>query len=77
MTTNGGESPKNGDTWLTVNEAAKLSGYNPEHITRLIREKKITARKLSVIWLVDRKSLSAYLKKAQAMGEKRGRKPEK
>jgi len=69
MTTNGGE-------WLTVNEAAKLSGYNPEHITRLIREKKIEARKLSVIWLVDRKSLSAYLKKAQTWGKKRGRKPE-
>ena len=63
------------DDWLTVNEAAKESGYHPEHITRLIREQKIIARKLSVIWLVDRKSLLAYLKKVQAMGEKRGRKP--
>ena len=64
------------DDWLTVNEAAKESGYHPEHITRLIREKKIAAQKLSVIWLVDRKSLSAYLKKTQAKGGKRGRKPE-
>ena len=64
------------DNWLTVQEAAKESGYHPEHITRLIREKKITARKLSVIWLVDRKSLLVYLKKAQAMGGKRGRKSE-
>jgi len=64
------------DTWLTVQEAAKESGYHPEHITRLIREKKITARKLSVIWLVDRKSLSDYQKKTEVMGEKRGRKPE-
>ena len=69
MTTNGGE-------WLTVNEAAKLSGYNPEHITRLIREKRIEAKKFSIVWQVNRKSLLAYLKKAQAMGEKRGRKPE-
>lgn len=69
MTTNGGE-------WLTVNEAAKLSGYNPEHITRLIREGKVNARKFSIVWMVDRKSLSIYLKKVQAMGEKRGRKPD-
>ena len=66
----------NGD-WLTVREAAKLSGYNPEHITRLIREGKIKARKISIVWVVDRKSLLAYLGKAQSLGEKRGRKPEK
>jgi len=69
MTTNGGE-------WLTVNEAAKLSGYNPEHITRLIRENKIEAKKFSIVWQVNRKSLLTYLKKVQALGEKRGRKPE-
>jgi excisionase family DNA binding protein len=66
----------NGD-WLTVNEAAKLSGYNPEYITRLIRQGEIKARKFSIVWMVSRKSLLAYQTKAQAMGEKRGRKPEK
>jgi excisionase family DNA binding protein len=65
------------DNWLTVQEAAKESGYDPEHIRRLIRDGEIEARKLSIIWLVDRKSLSAYLKKARTWGEKRGRKPEK
>ena len=70
MTTNGGE-------WLTVNEAAKLSGYNPDYIRELIRQGKIKARKFSIVWMVDRISLLAFLKKAQAMGEKRGRKPEK
>ncbi len=69
MTINGGE-------WLTVNEAAEQSGYDPEHIRRLIRDGEITARKLSIIWLVNRKSLSAYLKKAQTWGKKRGRKRE-
>jgi len=66
----------NGD-WLTVNEAAKLSGYNPEHVTRLIREGKVKARKFSIVWMVSRESLLAYMAKVQAMGEKRGRKPEK
>jgi len=65
------------DNWLTVQEAAKESGYHPERIRELIREDKIKARKISILWLVDRKSLLAYLKKAQTLGEKRGRKPKK
>ncbi|GAB4540869.1 MAG: hypothetical protein Fur002_08320 [Anaerolineales bacterium] len=62
--------------WLTVRDAAKISGYNAEHITRLIREGKVKARKVSIVWLVDRKSLLAYLDKVQTLGEKRGRKPD-
>lgn len=64
-----------GDEWLTVNEAAKESGYNPEYIRELIRQGKIKARKISIVWLVDRKSFLEYLNKVQAMGKKRGRKP--
>ena len=66
----------NGD-WLTVQEAAKLSGYNPETLRELIRQGKIKARKFSIVWMVSRESLLAYMAKVQAMGEKRGRKPEK
>jgi excisionase family DNA binding protein len=68
MTTNGGE-------WLTVKEAAELSGYNADHLRELIREGKIQARKFSIVWMVNRDSLSAYLEKVQTLGEKRGRKP--
>jgi len=70
MTTNGGE-------WLTVNEAAELSGYDPQHIRRLIRDGEIEARKFSIVWMVNRKSLLGYVKTAQTWGKKRGRKPEK
>jgi excisionase family DNA binding protein len=69
MTTNGGE-------WLTVNEAAEQSGYDPEHIRRLIRDGEIEARKFSIVWMVNRKSLLGYVKKAQTWGKKRGRKHE-
>ena len=69
MTTNGGE-------WLTVNEAASQSGYDPEHIRRLIRDGEIKARKFSIVWMVSRESLLGYVKKAQTWGKKRGRKPE-
>ncbi len=50
-----------GDEWLTVSEAAKISDYHPEHLTRLIRQGKIKARKISIVWLVDRVSLLAYI----------------
>lgn len=50
------------DEWLTVNEAAKLSGYHPEHIRRLVREGAITAKKFSIVWMVNRDSLLVYKK---------------
>ena len=62
--------------WLTVQEAAKLCGYNPDYIRELIRQGKIKAQKFSIVWMVSHASLLEYLKKAQTMGEKRGRKPE-
>jgi excisionase family DNA binding protein len=67
----------NSNEWLTVNQAAKLSGYAPEHIRRLIREGEIKARKFSIVWQVSRESLFAYIEKAQTWGKKRGRKAEK
>jgi hypothetical protein len=63
--------------WLTVNEAAKISGYHPERIRELIRDNKITAQKFSIVWQVDQKSLLAYLTKIRELGEKRGRKSKK
>ncbi len=62
--------------WLTVNEAAELSQYDPEHIRRLVREGEVKARKFSIVWMVDRESLLAYMEKAQTWGKKRGRKTE-
>lgn len=63
------------DEWMTVNEAAKITGYNEEHITRLIREGKIKAKKFSIVWQVSRASLLAYLTRTEKLGNKRGPKP--
>lgn len=67
----------NGGDWLTVNEAARLTGYHPETIRELIRQGRITARKIAIVWLVNRESLLSYQAQAQSSGEKRGRKPSK
>ncbi len=55
----------NESEWLTVNEAAKISGYHPEYIRELIRDNKITAKKFSIVWMVNRESILAYLEKAR------------
>ena len=59
------------DEWLTVNEAAELSGYNPEYLRRLMRDHKIKFRKFSFIYQVNRDSLLEYLKKADISKDKR------
>jgi len=64
MATNSGE-------WLTVNEAAEISGYHPEYIRRLIRDREIEARKFSIVWQVKRESLNSYIENAQSKDDKR------
>jgi excisionase family DNA binding protein len=48
--------------WLTVNEAAKVSGYHPEYVRQLVREGKVNAKKFSIVWMVDKDSLLTYVK---------------
>ena len=63
------------DEWISVRDAAKLSGYNKEHITRLIREGKIKAKKFGFVWQVSRSSILDYTEKTEKLGGKRGPKP--
>ncbi len=61
--------------WISTSEASKVSGYHAEHIRKLIRERRVKARKFMILWLVSRPSLMAYLREQGRHGEKRGRKP--
>ena len=61
----------NNSEWITVNQAAELSGYNAEYLRRLMRNKKIKFRKFSFIYQVNRESLLNYLKKAEKTTDKR------
>lgn len=60
------------DEWLTVAQAAEISGYHANYIRRLIREKKVTADKFATVWRVDRKSLTDYVRKVGKIGDRRG-----
>ena len=63
------------DKWITVNEASKISGYNEEYITHLIREGKIKAKKFGFVWQVSRSSVLEYISTTEKLGNKRGPKP--
>jgi excisionase family DNA binding protein len=51
----------NTDEWLTVQEAAKISGYHAEYLRLLVREGKLSAKKFGPLWAISKFSLLAYL----------------
>ena len=57
--------------WITVNEAAEISGYNAEYLRRLIRNEKIDYRMFGFMYQVNKKSLLKYLKEAEKKSDKR------
>ena len=57
--------------WITVSQAAEISGYNAEYLRRLMRNKKIRFRKFSFIYQVDKESLLEYLARAEETEDKR------
>ncbi len=60
------------EDWITIYQAAELSGYNPDYIRQLIRAEKVLGRKWGLSWQVNRQSLEDYFKKAAKLGKRRG-----
>jgi len=59
------------EKWLTVTEAAKLSGYHPYYLRELVRTGNVKARRFGPLWQVSRDSLFRYLKAAARSNDKR------
>lgn len=57
--------------WLTVQEAAKISGYRADYLRELIRNGKLEARKFGPIWAVNRPSLMIYMSEALKSDDRR------
>ena len=57
--------------YITADEAAEISGYDVQHVRRLMRAQKIKGRKAGLVWLIERESLHAYLAKVEALGSKK------
>jgi len=45
------------DDYLTTNKAARILGYHPDHLRRLLRDGTIEARKFGRDWLIDRQEV--------------------
>jgi excisionase family DNA binding protein len=60
------------EDWITTEEACELSGYHPDHIRELLRERRLKGRKFGPVWQISRKSLFTYLERMKSLGEKRG-----
>ena len=75
MTNNGQQSPAmdkvNLADYITADEAADISGYDVQHVRRLMRAHKIKGRKAGQVWLIERDSLREYLAKVKALGTKK------
>ncbi len=45
------------EDWLTTYEAARLANYDADYIRKLVRGKKVIARKWGQSWQISRESL--------------------
>ncbi|HNC32257.1 MAG TPA: helix-turn-helix domain-containing protein [Cyclobacteriaceae bacterium] len=52
---------KDSEEWITTADAKALTGYNAEHIRRLVRAGKIKAKKWGKEWMIERNALLKYL----------------
>ncbi len=57
--------------YVTADEAAEISGYDVQHVRRLMRAQKIKGRKAGLVWLIERESMHEYLAKVEALGTKK------
>lgn len=57
-----------GMEYVSVEEAAEITGYDPEYIRRLLRQKKVNAEKKGTMWWIDMDSLKEYKKKMDTLG---------
>jgi len=57
------------EEWLTVHQAADVSGYHYNYIRQMIRAGKLEARKFGPVWQVSRTDLLAYIDEAKELGD--------
>ena len=57
--------------FITVQYAAKYSGYNPQYIRRLLRNGKLEGIKIGQVWLIAYDSLLEYIKEVKITNDLR------
>jgi excisionase family DNA binding protein len=49
------------NNFVTLKEAASISGYHPDYIGALVRSNKVKGKKVGKNWYVSRKEVQDYL----------------
>lgn len=57
--------------WIDVGSASQVSGYTPDYLRTLMREKRIKGEKRGTMWWINRDSLKEYLATIEALGPKK------
>jgi hypothetical protein len=57
---------------MPVSEVAAKTGYTPQHITRLLRQRKIVGRRVGPVWLTTVEAVEVYRRGDPKPGPKPG-----
>lgn len=57
--------------WMTVAEAATLTGYSPAYLRGLASRGRVEARKVGRDWLIARDSIEGYKSQMENLGDQR------
>ena len=68
------ENKNEGGRYITLKEAAKISGYSPDYLGQLIRKGKLPGKQiyLNVAWVTTEKALEEYLEGNKTAGTRPG-----
>jgi excisionase family DNA binding protein len=59
------------EKYITVQAAAKISGYNTQYLRRLLRSEKLDSVKVGQMWLIKLESLESFIKRAGQVTDRR------
>jgi len=64
---------KNKEKWISLKEAAKISGYSPDYIGEMIRKGKIPGKQVyyNIAWMTTAEALLEYKQREKKKGERK------
>jgi len=57
--------------YISVKDGWKLYGYKEQYLRRLLRQKKLSRRKIGQVWLIEVASLEKYLFSSNESNDRR------
>lgn len=57
--------------WIDIRRASQESGYTPDYLRQLMRDRKIVAEKHGTMWWIDPASLRDYVAMIESLGTRK------